>query len=164
MRLHSKLLPPDTCLAVMNTRINHLAVWILVVVDQLIGGLWYHILFGNRWLAYHGKIMTDIDQDKAGVAPFVVSIAAAIAINYTIAWLIGRLSATNAVSGLKIALICWFAFLLMPYATIEAFSAFGRNPVEIVLINMGHNLVLFALAGVVLGAWRRGGTTSVSSH
>jgi fatty acid desaturase len=139
----------------MNSRINHLAVWILVVVDQLVGGLWYHFLFGERWLGYHGKLMTDIDQEKGDFTPFVVSIAAAIAINYTVAWLIGRFNLKSAGGGLRIALICWFAFLLMPYSTIEAFSAFGRNPAEIVLINMGHTLILFALAGSVLGAWQR---------
>lgn len=139
----------------MNNKINHVAVWILVVVDQLIGGLWYSYLFANRWMGYHGKIMTDIDQDKADFMPFVISIAAAIAINYTLAWLIGRLNIQSAGGGLRKALICWFGFLFMPYATIEAFSAFGRNPAEIVLINMGHNLVLFALGGLVLGAWRR---------
>jgi hypothetical protein len=139
----------------LNNKINHLAVWILVVVDQLIGGLWYNVLFGTRWMAYHGKIMTDIDQDKGDITPFFVSIAAAIAINYTIAWLIGRFNLKSAGGGLRIALICWFAFLLMPYSTIEAFSAFGRNPAEIVLINMGYNLVLFAIGGLVLAAWRR---------
>lgn len=139
----------------MNNKINHLAVWILVVVDQLIGGLWYSVLFGTRWMAYHGKLMTDIDQEKGGLTPFVVAIAAAVAINYSIGWLIGRFNLKSAGGGLRIALICWFAFLLMPYTTIEAFSAFGRNPAEIVLINMGQYLVLFAIAGVVLGAWRR---------
>jgi len=85
----------------------------------------------------------------------IVAIAAAVAINYSIGWLIGRFNLKSAGGGLRIALICWFAFLLMPYTTIEAFSAFGRNPAEIVLINMGQYLVLFAIAGVVLGAWRR---------
>lgn len=140
----------------MNTKINHLAVWILVVVDQCIGGLWYHV-FAEPWIGYHGKLMTDVDQETGGFAPFIVSIAAAIAINYTIAWLIGRLNLKSAGGGLRIALICWVAFLLMPYATIEAFSAFGRNAAQIVLINMGHTLILFALAGAALGAWQKRG-------
>ena len=139
----------------MNRKINHLAVWILVVVDQLIGGLWYSVLFGSRWLAYHGKLMTDIDQEKGGFAPYVVSIVAAIAINYSVAWLIARFNVRSAGGALRIALICWFGFLLMPYMTIEAFSAFGRNPAEIVLINMGQYLVVFAVAGLALGTWQR---------
>ena len=86
-----------------------------------------------------------------------ILITAAIAggAGISIGWLIGRFNLKSAGGGLRIALICWFAFLLMPYTTIEAFSAFGRNPAEIVLINMGQYLVLFAIAGVVLGAWRR---------
>lgn len=139
----------------MNKKINHLAVWILVVVDQLIGGVWYSVLFASRWLGYHGKLMTDIDQEKGGFPPYVVSIVAAIAINYSVAWLIGRLNVRSAGGALRIALICWFGFLLMPYMTIEAFSAFGRNPAEIVLINMGQYLVVFAVAGLALGAWQR---------
>ena len=38
----------------MNNRINHLAVWILVVLHQLIGFGWYAI-FGELWLNYHAK-------------------------------------------------------------------------------------------------------------
>jgi hypothetical protein len=141
----------------LNYKFNHLAIWILVVADQLIGGLWYSVLLGTRWLAYHGKIMTDIEQEKGDFTPYIVSIAAAIAINYTIAWLVGRFKLKSAGGGLRLALICWVAFLLMPYSTIEAFSAFGRNPAEIVLINMGHYFVVFGLAGAVLAAWPRQG-------
>ena len=136
-------------------KINHVAVWILVVVDQCIGGLWYSVLFNNPWLAYHGKMMTDVDTESGGFAPFIVAIAACVAINYTIAWLIGRFDLKSAGGGLRVALICWVSFFLLPYATIEAFSAFGRNASQIVLINSGHLLVTFALAGAVLGAWQK---------
>lgn len=138
----------------MNARINHLAVWILVVADQCIGGLWYRI-FNELWIGYHGKLMTDIDQEGTGVAPFIVSIAACAALNYALAWLINRLNLRSAGGGLRKALICWVAFFLMPYATIEAFSAFGRNASQIVLINGGYWLVVFALSGAVLAAWRK---------
>ena len=135
-------------------KINHLAVWILVVIDECIGGLWYRV-FSEPWTGYHGKLMTDVDTEGGGFAPLLVSIAAVVAINYTIAWLIGRFNLKSAGGGLRIALICWVAFFLMPYATIEAFSAFGRNAAQIVLINGGHLLLTFALAGAVLGAWQR---------
>lgn len=138
----------------MNARINHLAVWILVIVDQGIGGLWYRV-FNELWIGYHGKLMTDIDQEGGGFAPFVVSIVACAVINYALAWLIRRLNIQSAGGGLRKALICWVAFFLMPYATIEAFSAFGRNASQIVLINAGYWLIVFALSGAVLAAWRK---------
>ena len=137
----------------MSTRINHLAVWLLVVAHQLIGFGWYAV-FGELWLKYHAKTMTDIERPH-DFTPFIVAIVASIAVNYALAWLIGRLNATNAGAGLKIAIVCWFAFLFVEYATISAFSAFETNPWPLVFINMGRPLLAFVLSGVVLGAWQK---------
>jgi len=136
-----------------NNKINHLAVWILVVVHQLVGFGWYAI-FGDLWLRYHAKTMTDIEQPHDFV-PYLVSIGASIAVNYALVWLISRLNATNAVAGLKIAIVCWFAFLFVEFATISAFSAFETNPWPLVFINMGRAFLAWSLSGLVLGAWQK---------
>ena len=137
----------------MSNRINHLAVWILVVIHQLVGFGWYSI-FGEAWLNYHAKTMTDIERTHS-LVPYLIAIVASIFVNYALAWLITRVNATNAIAGLKIAIICWFAFLFVEYATISAFSAFETNPWPIVLIDMGRPFVAFAISGLVLGGWRR---------
>ena len=137
----------------MNNKINHLAVWILVVVHQLIGFGWY-ALFGELWLRYHARTMTDIEQTH-DFAPYLVAIAASIAVNYALAWLISRLNATSAVAGLKIAIACWFAFLFVEYSTVSAFSAFETNPWPLVFINMGRPFLAWSLSGLVLGAWQK---------
>lgn len=137
----------------MNNKINHLAVWILVVVHQLMGFGWYAV-FGELWLRYHARTMTDIEQTH-DFAPYLVAIAASIAVNYGLAWLITRLEANSASCGLKIALGCWFAFLFVEFATISAFSAFETNPWPLVLINMGRPFLAFAVSGLVLGAWKK---------
>ena len=142
----------------MNNKINHLAVWILVVLHQLIGWGWYAV-FGEMWLNYHAKTMTDIERTHSPV-PYMIAIVASIFVNYALAWLISRLNATNAIAGLKIAIVCWFAFLFVEYSTISAFSAFETNPWPLVFINMGRPLVAFALSGLVLGAWRRRAVTA----
>jgi len=136
----------------MTTRINHLAVWVLVILHQLIGFGWYTV-FGNMWLNYHAKTMTDIEQTHS-IVPYIIAIVSSIFVNYALAWLIARLNAPNAICGLKIALLCWFSFLFVEYATISAFSAFETNPWPLVLIDMGRPFVAFALSGLVLGAWR----------
>ena len=79
---------------------------------------------------------------------------ASVIVNYALAWLIGRLNATNAVAGLKIALVCWFGFVFVEYATICIFSAFETNPWPLICIDMGRPLIGFAVSGIVLGAWR----------
>jgi hypothetical protein len=139
----------------MNNRINHLAVWILVVIHQLIGFGWY-TAFSNVWLNYHAKTTTDIEQAR-DVGPYIAAIVASIFVNYALAWLISRLNATSALAGLKIALLCWFAFLFTEYATISLFSAFGTNPWPLVFIDMGRAFLAFAISGLVLGGWRCGG-------
>ena len=63
----------------MNNKINHLAVWILVVVHQLIGFGWYAV-FGELWLSYHARTMTDIERTHDFV-PYLVAIAASISVN-----------------------------------------------------------------------------------
>ena len=77
----------------MNRKINHLAVWILVVVHQFIGWGWYAI-FGEKWLNLHARTMTDIERTH-NVGAYVFAIVTAIIVNYTLAWLISRLNATS---------------------------------------------------------------------
>ena len=110
----------------VNTKINHIAVWILVLVHQLIGWGWYTI-FGEKWLNLHARTMTDIERTH-NVGAYVFAIVAAIIVNYALAWLIVRLNATNAIAGLKIALLCWFAFLFVEHSTIALFSALKQIP------------------------------------
>jgi len=135
----------------MRNKINHLAVWILVVVHQLVGWGWYSI-FGEAWLNYHAKTMTDIERTHSFV-PYLIAIIASIIANYVLAWFINRLSISNGLAGLKIAIICWFAFLFVEYATISAFSAFETNPWPLVFIDMGRPFLALAISGLVLGAW-----------
>jgi len=134
-------------------KINHLAVWILVAMHQLIGFGWYAV-FGDLWLNYHARTMTDIERNHDFVA-YLIAIASAVAVNYALAWLITRLNATSAVAGLKIAIVCWFAFLFVEYSTISVFSAFETNPWPLVFINMGRPFLAFALSGLVLGLWQK---------
>ena len=137
----------------VNTKINHLAVWILIVVYFVFGWGWYAIL-GEKWLNLHARTMTDIEHTHI-VGAYVLAFIAAVAVNYTLAILISRLNATSALCGLKIALACWFAFLFMEYATISVFSAFETNPWPLICIDMGRPLLGFAVSGLVLGAWRK---------
>src|SRR5436305_7021720 len=79
----------------MNSRINHLAVWILVVVYFLIGWGWYAI-FGEKWLNLHARTMTDIEHTH-NVSAYVLAFLGSIAVNYTLAVLIARTNPTRLV-------------------------------------------------------------------
>ena len=106
----------------MNHKIHHLGVWVLVVIHFFIGLGWY-ALFGEAWLNYNARTMTDIEPPH-GAVPYLIAIVAAIVVNYALAWLFAKLHVAHALTGLKIALICWFGFLFVQNATISVFSAF----------------------------------------
>jgi hypothetical protein len=136
----------------MNNKINHLAVWILVIFDQVLGATWYSAsLFGEPWLRYSGKTMAEMNASH-GMEPYLIAIVAAIVLNYALAWLFARLNISNAAAGLWIAVLCWLAFLFVDYATIAAFS---MKPWQLVFIDMGRAFVAFGVAGLLLGAWRK---------
>jgi hypothetical protein len=137
----------------MQNRIHHLAVCILVIIHQLVGFGWYAV-FGDMWLNLHARTMTDIERTH-NVSAYVLAVVTAVIVNYALAWLISRLHPATALAGLRIALLCWFAFLFVEYATIAVFSSFETNPWPLVAINMGRPLVAWSISGLVLGAWRR---------
>ena len=137
----------------MNIRVNHLAVWILIVVYFLIGWGWYAI-FGETWLNLHAKEATDIERTH-NVGAYVLAFVASIVVNYALAILIHRHNIRTGLGGLKIALACWFAFVFMEYATTSVFSAFETNPWPLICIDMGRPLLGFAISGFVLGYFHR---------
>jgi len=137
----------------MTRRINHAAVWGLVVVHQLIAWGWYAV-FGEKWLNLHARTMTDIDRTH-NIGAYVLGVVTAIIVNYGLAWLIARLNIHTAAAGLSIAILCWFCFLFVEHATIGVFSAFETNPWPLILIDMGRPLIAFAISGLVLAAWQR---------
>src|ERR1700676_258368 len=124
-------------------KINHLAVWILVVLHQLIGWGWYTI-FENMWLNLHAKTMTDIETPH-DIPSHLTAVVASIAVNYALAWLISRTNAHTGSSGFAVAVICWFASLFVESATMSMFSAFGTTPWPLILIDMGRPLLAFSI-------------------
>src|SRR5258708_39851057 len=106
----------------MNTRINHLAVWILIVVYFLIGWGWYAV-WGDTWLNLHAKTATDIERTH-NVGAYVLAFVAAVVINYALAVLISKLDPETPFCGLKLGLMCWVAFVFLEYPTISVFPAF----------------------------------------
>jgi len=133
--------------------INHVAVWILAVVYFLIGWGWYAI-WGTTWLNLHAKTATDIENTHS-IGAYVLAFVAAVIINYALAMLISKANPKSALCGLKLGLLCWFAFVFMEYATIMVFSAFETNPWPLICIDMGRPLLGFAISGYVLARWRQ---------
>src|SRR3989442_930883 len=90
--------------------------WIAIVLAGLsawiIGGIWFSPpVFGRRWMAALGMKPEDAGNPAPGfAAALVISIIGAIFLR----WVIGVAGATSIVEGIEVALIIWFAVILLP--------------------------------------------------
>ncbi len=131
-------------------KINHLAVWILVVLHFVIGCVWYSVLFNDLWLELMGK--TEEYFQPVSMNPFILAIISAILACYAMAWLFRALKVDSALKGLQMAVFIWFVFLLLPHLTYSGFSMIGYN---LALLTSGDGLVAYVVTGLVLGGWRK---------
>jgi hypothetical protein len=134
-----------------NQKINHVAVWILVVVHQIVVFLWYaEFLFGKKLMQLLGK--TTEDFPAANPLNYIVAIITAIAMTYLLAWIFKELKIDTPLRGLFYALIIALSFFFLQTLTTGLFSvrSFGLT-----LIDGGMYLVNFLIAGIVLGAWKK---------
>ncbi len=132
-------------------KINHLAVWILVILFQGISLLWYsQLLFASKWVELVGKSA----EDFAGTSAFlyIISIIAAAALYYLMAWLFKELNVITVRKGLWMSFLFWLCFLFLLAATSDLFS---MNPITLTLIDKGNYLVCFLLGGILLSTWKR---------
>lgn len=129
--------------------INHIAVWIVAVLQQGIGAGWYGI-FGNRWMQLIAKQAADFNEQP--VVPYIVSFAGAVVSCYATAWLFTKLNIDNALHGIAVAALLWLGFTFFPIAQIDLFSL---RSIELSFINAGNVFADAILCGAMLGAWRK---------
>ncbi|MDN5201470.1 DUF1761 domain-containing protein [Fulvivirgaceae bacterium BMA10] len=132
-------------------KINHLAVWISIIVVQFIPPFWYDkLFFGIRWM----ELNKVVEEDFADQSPFVMvwPIVAAIALAYLLAWLFKELKVDSAFKGLKLAFIFWFVFLFLEVGTQNAFTL---RPFQLTLIDELVVLIKYEIMALMLALWRK---------
>ncbi|MDZ4713113.1 MAG: hypothetical protein SGI89_12415 [bacterium] len=92
-------------------KINHVAVWVLVLIHQVIGAIWFSpFAFAAKWVEYTGKSMADFSV--ATIAPYVISFVSAIITICITAWLFKKLHVENFMNR-NILCICILAGLFL---------------------------------------------------
>jgi len=133
-------------------KINHLAVLVAVVLQFVLGFLWYGPLFGEAWMGMVGLDMATIEADPAGAEEWISNIISAVVSMYVLAWLYTKIPVTSLVQGLLIGLLLGFAFVLL--STMVS-GMFAKNPYGLAWITGGFTMLGLALGGAVLGAWKK---------
>ena len=135
----------------MRYKINHLAVWILIVAQTGLGALWYSpIVFGGEWMGFLNFSEADIDQ--VSFVPFLIAIGGTVLFTYFLAWLLLHLDVVYLSEAVKVGFLLWLCAVLTEHATHYAFQGvhFG-----VLLIDMGKTLIGVLISAIVLVSWRQ---------
>jgi dipeptide/tripeptide permease len=130
---------------------NYLAVVVSAVAYWMLGGLWYAVLFGQRWMALEG-----MTPEKAGsmnpALPYIITFVLNLLIAFVLAQLCLWRNANTAARGAAVGVLLWIGIVApITYTT----YMYEMRPMELFAINEFYPLVGLCLMGVILGAWTK---------
>lgn len=131
----------------MFKNINWIAILISVVLLEALGFLWYGPVLGEAWsAAYRDSIGRDPDMTNIAVTQSLGMVNTLILV-IGLAWIFARLGVSS-LAGLGLAAALWVFFNFTTMAVEYIYMGLAPN---LVLINMGYQLVAYLVAGAVLG-------------
>src|SRR6185437_7455052 len=121
------------------------------IVFFVLGAIWYSVM--APWMAAIGKTMDELTREQgASPLPYIVGFAAILVMCYTLAWLMHRLQTVTLAAGLRLGAIIAIGFIA---ATLALNYGFEARSVTLWLINSAYVIVGLALAGAIIGGWKR---------
>lgn len=135
-----------------HLKINHLAVFVCLILLHILGFLWYGPLFGDQWMTLVG---IDPENMEGGfdAGPWITNFIASLAPLYLLAWLFVRLNVATGVRGAVIAFLITFCFHHLP---VMSGNMFAGEHYGLAWITGGFSLLGMSVSGFILGAWTKG--------
>jgi len=133
-------------------RINHLAVWLCIILMHVFGFLWYGPLFGEKWMAFVNIDQESMQNDSMNPMIWVLNSIAIIAPMYALAWLLARMDIRSGVMGAVIAFVVVFCFHHLPLMNANMFAGV---PNGLAWITGGYSLTWLTISGFILGTWTK---------
>ena len=134
-----------------DLKINHLAVLVGIVLQFVIGFLWYGPIFGEAWMEMVGLDMASMEAPP-DAGTWITNIITAISSVYLLAWLFVKLKVASLLKGALYGFLIGFVFVLLANKTSGAFAG---DPYGLAWITGGFTTVGLLVAGAVLGAWKK---------
>jgi hypothetical protein len=133
--------------------LNYVHVLVVAVAGFMLGWLWYSLLFGKVWMV-EMKITEEkmkAAQQKGMAGYFIKGFLFTLLGTFGLAALLAAHGTPNWQSG---ALLGAFIGVFGPVARMLNASVWEERSARLQAINLGHEVVLYALQGAILGAWR----------
>jgi uncharacterized protein DUF1761 len=129
---------------------NYPAVIVCGVAYWLLGAVWYDVLFGKPWMAYHQ--FTDAQINSFGYLPYVITLLLNLLIAFVLAQICTWRNANTAGRGGAVGILLWIGIVgPMSFTT----YMYEMRPKGLFAINEFYPLVGLFLMGTILGAWKK---------
>ena len=133
--------------------VNYLAVILAALVAQPLGFLWYGPGLGQRWMSLRDYSEEEIQGD-ASPGVYILPVVASVLIAYGLARLCDMTGADSVGECIAIAVFCWAGFAATVAAMQINFAPTARNKPALFAIEGGFYLVMFVVAGAIIGAFQ----------
>lgn len=132
--------------------INWLAILASVVALFALGFLWYGPIFGEQWMHMVGLDLAKVEANPPSTGLWISNLISTVVPVYALAWLCKELKVETVLKGAAIGLLIAFAFNHLPNMT---GNMFADRPYGLAWITGGFSMVGMAIAGAILGGWRK---------
>jgi hypothetical protein len=134
--------------------VNWIAVLIAFVLLEVLGYVWYGMVFSSAWVAEMNAVGLKPDMSGAAQTKSIAEGAVLIIVQVVgLAWLLGRLGASSLRAGLAAGLAAWVFFGLTTQGMEYVYMGFTP---KLMAINCGQLAIAYLVAGAVLGAVKFG--------
>ena len=135
-----------------NLKINHLTVWVCIILMHVFGFLWYGPLFGEKWMMHVGMDQATMQGESMNAGIWILNSLAIIAPIYLLAWLFLKMNITTGLQGALLAFLITFCFHHLPLMNANMFA---REPYGLAWITGGYSLTWLTITGFILGTWTK---------
>ena len=128
---------------------NHKAIWLCIVLSQIIPLLWYSI-FSDGAVSFGDIINKYLEVDMSSWL-FVASVVGAVVAFYFMAWMFIQIPVDSGQGGLIAGLLIGATFNLV---SIMSAGALLTESISFAIADTVANVLVFGLTGLILGEWR----------
>lgn len=137
---------------------NHKAIFTAVVLQQILGFVWYSpSFFFNIWV--QGLGINPQDLNRGNPLPLVAAVLASVFFCYLLSWIFQVAVVEDWRDGLATGLLVGVGFLA-PCLIMHYMSMAIRS--EVIMVDAGREIVSSGMAGIILATWRAERTNETS--
>ncbi|MEO8433831.1 MAG: DUF1761 domain-containing protein [Pyrinomonadaceae bacterium] len=134
-------------------KIKYLAVLVAAILHWILGGVWYGVLFTNKFIQLIGWDQAKLQQmESQGPGKELgIALIMSLVLCYILAHFVQYTRSTTAMGGAQTAFWLWLGFIV---TTNIATVLFEERPMGLFLINISYQFVGCVIAGMILAVWR----------